>query len=250
MTRWAGIIRIAADAVSRLLQYKDEPHYNTVDDVRDDIAPLTELEQAAYVLQFFPDDGKIIVDAVDRFREHRAEQLEKAKKKVFDPTPVTAADILKDSAVDKLDVEVLTLRMEMDLQHDFRVLRGWEEQVSMERVRAGTQVEIAGLTRIAPEERDLKRHFTEDLRRLFPAEPSAKKRWFMLQELYRREERSQRLYSKPVGATAEFDISIPYQNWVIDEVAGDGNFLFRAVSKQLYGVETSHNMLRKRVMMR
>ena len=61
----AGIIHIAADAISRLLQYEEEPHVNTVDDVRDDIGPLTESERAAYAMQFSLDDAEIIVEAVD-----------------------------------------------------------------------------------------------------------------------------------------------------------------------------------------
>jgi hypothetical protein len=66
-----------------------------------------------------------------------------------------------------------------------------------------------------------------------------------MQELYKREERAARKYDKPVGATAVFENSIPYQNWVIDEVSGDGNCLFRSVAKQIYGSEERHAELRK-----
>ena len=70
-----------ADAVSRLLTYTDKIWDNTVDDVRDDIGPLSPEEMSAYRSKFNEPDSSFVIDNINNYRIQRNKEQQEIQDK-------------------------------------------------------------------------------------------------------------------------------------------------------------------------
>ena len=70
MTHRAGKHHLLPDAVSQLLQSDDVAYVNTVEDIRDDFAPLSQ-EEVKRIMSRYTHDGGNVIDTINTYRVGR-----------------------------------------------------------------------------------------------------------------------------------------------------------------------------------
>jgi hypothetical protein len=73
VTHRAGKNHLLPDAVSRLLQSDDVAYVNTVEDLRDDFAPLSE-EEAQRIMAKYTQDGNYVIKVINDYRVNRDQE--------------------------------------------------------------------------------------------------------------------------------------------------------------------------------
>ena len=112
----AGKHHLLPDAVSRLLQADDIAYVNTVDDLRDDFAPLTQ-DEVKRLMTKYKQDGDYVIETINEFRVGR-DRNEKLKDKAFkdkvQSLPVVRSKALDAKGVSQIKFESLGEKKDND----------------------------------------------------------------------------------------------------------------------------------------
>jgi len=95
VTHLSGYKHIAADAVSRLFRYEDEPYIYSEEELRDDFGPLTD-DQKKHIRHEWPQDAETIIEIILEKQREREQQKAENSEDIAEVLREQTAQSFKD----------------------------------------------------------------------------------------------------------------------------------------------------------